>query len=104
LRVGLELAPVALPPSGATSSTEIIGMPTLTGIYPFTLTATDGTGNTATLSLSVSVAPNQLKVPTPTVMNLLPGLSYAPIQLQASGGIPPYNWSLAPGSPSLPQW
>jgi len=104
LPLGLELAPVSLPPSGATSSTEIIGMPTLTGIYPFTLTATDGTGNRATLSLNVSVAPGQLKVPTPTVMSVLPGQPYAPIQLQASGGSPPYTWSLAPGNPPLPQW
>jgi hypothetical protein len=104
LPLGLELAPATMPPSGATSSTEIIGIPTLAGIYPFTLTATDATGNSASFSLNINVAPNQLKVPTPTVMNLLPGQPYAPIQLQASGGIPPYNWSLAPGSPSLPQW
>ncbi len=104
LPLGLELAPATTPATGATSSTEIIGIPTLAGIYPFTLTATDGTGNSATFSLNINVAPNQLKVPTPTVMNVLPGQPYAPIQLQASGGIPPYNWSLAPGSPSLPQW
>ena len=104
LPLGLQLAPATTPPTGATSSTEIIGIPTLAGIYPFTLTATDATGNSATFSLNINVAPNQLKVPTPTVMNVLPGLPYAPIQLQASGGIPPYNWSLAPGSPSLPQW
>ena len=104
LPLGLDLAPTTTPPTGATSSTEIIGIPTLAGIYPFTLTATDATGNSATLSLNINVAPNQLKVPTPTVMNVLPGQPYAPIQLQVSGGIPPYNWSLAPGSPSLPQW
>lgn len=104
LPLGLELAPATLPPSGATSSTEIIGIPTLSGIYPFTLTVTDATGNSATLSLNINVAPNQLKVPTPTVMNVLPGQPYAPIQLQVSGGTPPYNWSLAQGSPPLPQW
>jgi hypothetical protein len=104
LPLGLELAPATMPPTGATSSTEIIGIPTLSGIYPFTLSATDATGNSASFSLNINVAPNQLKVPTPTVLNVLPGQPYAPIQLQASGGIPPYNWSLAQGSPPLPQW
>ena len=104
LPLGLELAPVPTPAPGVTSSTEIIGIPTITGIYPFTLTATDATGNSTTASLNINVAPSQLKVPTPTVLNVLPGQPYAPIQLQASGGIPPYNWSLAPGSPPLPQW
>jgi hypothetical protein len=104
LPIGLELAPAPVPAPGTASSTEIIGIPTLAGVYPFTLTATDATGNSAIFSLNINVAPNQLKVPTPTVMNVLPGQPYAPIQLQASGGIPPYNWSLATGSPSLPQW
>ena len=104
LPLGLQLAPATTPPTGASSSTEIIGIPTVTGIYPCTLIATDATANTATISLNINVAPGQLKVPTPTVMNVLAGQPYAPIQLQASGGIPPYNWSLPPGSPPLPQW
>lgn len=104
LPLGLQLAPATTPPTGASASTEIIGIPTVTGIYPFTLIATDATANTATISLNINVAAGQLKVPTPTVMNVLPGLPYVPIQLQASGGVPPYNWSLAPGSPPLPQW
>lgn len=102
---GLQLgaAGQTLPP-GTTSATAIVGIPTAVGIYPFSLTVTDGTGNTATLPLNINVAPAQLKVPTPTVMNVLPGLPYAPTQLQVSGGVPPYTWSLAPGSSPLPSW
>ena len=63
LPLGLELAPGA-----DRFSTEIIGTPTATGIYPFSLTATDATGNTAAVSLNINVAPAQLKVVTPTLM------------------------------------
>jgi hypothetical protein len=107
LPLGLQLAP------GADQfSTEIIGTPTATGIYPFSLTVTDATGNTATVSLNINVAPAQLKVVTPTVMDLIPpppsnphaSSQLTPGQLQASGGVPPYTWSLAPGSPAAPSW
>ena len=92
LPLGLQLAP------GADQfSTEIIGTPTMSGINPFSLTATDATGNTTTLLLNINVAPAQLKVVTPTLMEPIPGVAYAPVQLLASGGVPPYTWSLAPG-------
>jgi len=49
LPLGLQLAP------GADQfSTEIIGTPTATGIYPFSLTATDATGNMASVSLNIT--------------------------------------------------
>ena len=99
LPLGLELAPGA-----DRFSTEIIGTPTATGIYPFSLTATDATGNTAAVSLNINVAPAQLKVVTPTLMALVPNVPYTPVQLQASGGVPPYTWSLATGSVALPSW
>lgn len=96
---GLQLAP-----GPDQFSTEIIGVPVATGIYPFTLTATDSNGASVAFPLSITVAPSQLKVPTPTVLNVLPGQFYKPTQLQASGGVPPYTWSLAPGSAPLPSW
>jgi Putative Ig domain len=99
LPFGLQLAP------GADQfSTEIIGTPTATGVSPFSLTATDATGNTTTMSLNINVAPSQLKVVTPTLMALVPGVPYTPVQLQASGGVPPHTWSLATGSAALPSW
>jgi len=97
LPFGLQLAP------GLDQfSTEIIGTTSITGIYPFSLTATDATGNTTTFSLSINVAPSQLKVVTPTLMAPVPGIAYTPVQFQASGGVPPYTWSLATGSGPLP--
>src|SRR5216684_3133799 len=97
LPFGLQLGP------GADQfSTEIIGTPTATGVYPFSLTATDATGNTAPVSLDINVAPVQLKVVTPTLMAPIPSIPYSPVQLQASGGVPPYTWSLATGSGPLP--
>jgi len=93
LPVGLELAP------GADQfSTEIIGTPTISGINQFSLTATDATGSTAAFSLNINVAPAQLKVVTPTLLDLVSNTPYAPVQLQASGGVPPYTWSLAGGA------
>jgi len=103
--LGNATLPLGLQVSPATSqSIEIAGTPTVSGIYLFSLTATDATGNKVTLPLTINVAPAQLKVPTPTVMNVLPGQPYVPIQLQASGGTPPYIWSLATGSAPLPSW
>jgi hypothetical protein len=96
---GLQLTP---DPTDQTSI-EIIGIPFATGVYPFTLTATDATGASLPFALSISVAPSQLKVVTPTLMAPVGGIAYAPVQLVASGGVPPYAWSVAPGSGSLPQ-
>jgi Putative Ig domain len=108
---GLELAPAQTilqpppPPAPQNSSAiAIIGTPTMSGIFTFSLTATDATGNSITQSFTINVAPAQLKVVTPTVMEFVPDAPpiapyapYAPIQLQASGGAPPYTWSVAPG-------
>src|SRR4029077_19918135 len=108
---GLELAPAQTvlpapaPPAPQNSSAiAIIGTPMMSGIFPFSLTATDATGNTITQSLTINVAPARLKVATPTVLEFVPNAPpipqyapYAPIQLQASGGVPPYAWRCAPG-------
>jgi hypothetical protein len=111
LPLGLELAPAqtilnAPPPPAPQNSSAIaiIGTPIMSGIFPFSLTATDATGNSITQSLTINVAPGQLKVATPTVLEFVsnappisPYAPYAPIQLEASGGVPPYTWGVAPG-------
>jgi hypothetical protein len=111
LPLGLELAPAqtilnAPPPPAPQNSSAIaiIGTPIMSGIFPFSLTATDATGNSITQSFTINVAPAQLKVVTPTVLEFVPNAPpippyapYAPMQLQASGGVPPYTWSVAPG-------
>jgi len=80
----------------------IVGKPTLSGIYPFTLRVTDALSGTNTVALNINVAPNQLKVVTPTILTTKVGAPYTPVQLQVSGGVPPYRWALAPGSGPLP--
>jgi hypothetical protein len=103
---GLSLAPSqgGLIPLNAT---EIVGQPTqigpnpIVGVHTFSLTATDSLGVAANASLSISVAPNQLKVAAPALLSIVAGKPYAPVALQASGGVPPYTWRIAPGSAGL---
>jgi hypothetical protein len=83
---------------------EISGTPTSVGTYTFTAQVTDGGGLTATqfLSLTIlssSVAP--LQVTTASLTNATQNAAYK-TTLLASGGVPPYSWSLAPGSANLP--
>ena len=80
----------------------IVGKPNLSQISPFKLRVTDSLGGTTTVALTINIAPSQLKVATPTILSTFIGKSYAPVALQVSGGVPPYVWSLAPGSPPLP--
>lgn len=100
LPLGLELSPDPV----RQAAIEIVGIPLVSGVYPVNLTGTDATGNSVPFSLNLNVAPSQLKVTTPTVMSVIPGLPNAPIQLQASGGVPPYSWSAATGLGQKPSW
>ena len=96
LPIGLSLAP------GPQNSTVIIGQPTATGIYPFTVTVTDSVGSASSAALNINVAPSQLKVVTPTLLSTSLNQPYVPVPLQAIGGVPPYTWSLVPGGDPLP--
>ncbi|MBI3477731.1 MAG: putative Ig domain-containing protein [Acidobacteria bacterium] len=94
---GLQLSP------GLTvNDTKFVGAPNLIGIYPFRVTVTDSLGGTSTTSLNINVSPGQLKVVTPTLLTTAVGVPYAPVVLQTSGGVPPYTWTVAPGSGPLP--
>ena len=55
---------------------------------------------TAQQALSITVA-SQLQITTTSLPGAIVNVIYPPQQLQASGGVPPYTWSLATGS-SLP--
>ena len=94
---GLFLGPGLTP-----STSKIVGTPTLPGIFPFKVNVTDSLGGKTSASLTVNVAPQQLKVVTPTIMTVRQGVSYPPVALLASGGVPPYTWTLANGSGPLP--
>jgi large repetitive protein len=93
-------------PSGLslnTSTGEISGTPTAASNSIFTVRATDP-GNrqslkTFTLAI-VSATPQPLVISTPSRIETPIG-DYTSTTLNASGGVPPYLWSLEPGS-SLP--
>lgn len=110
LPVGLQLAPgdpAEFPCSQLTGASceAIVGQPATSGLYQLSIAGTDSLGSTATTNLTLTVAPSQLKVTTPTLLTLVTtpnAVPYAPVQLQASGGTPPYTWTLAPSSGGLP--
>jgi hypothetical protein len=89
------------------SSGVVSGMPTTPGTTTFTVMVTDSSGGkpgpvslTQQLSLTIMAAP--LKVVTTTLSNATVGIAYS-APLVASGGTPPYIWTVAAGS-SLPSW
>jgi hypothetical protein len=102
--VDLSLLPqgLMLSPGLTVNDTKIVGKPALSGIYPFSITVKDSLGGTSATSLTINVAPGQLSVVTPTLVTTAAGVPYTPVVLQAGGGIPPYNWSVATGSGPLP--
>ncbi len=93
----------SLPP-GLTMTTDGIlsGTPTSLGTFYFFVRVTDAAMGTddQLLSLTVKVA-SSLQVTTKTLPEGAQGAAYSQ-QLAASGGQPPYLWSLSPGSDSLP--
>ena len=91
-----------LGPGITANDTKVVGQPTASGIYPFTINVTDSLGGKTSAALNIDVAPQQLKVTTPTLLTVTPGVPYSPVVMQVSGGIPPYTWSLASGSGPLP--
>jgi uncharacterized protein (TIGR03437 family) len=84
-----------LDPAGA-----IGGTPSAAGTFSLTIQVTDSGGGTASRAFAVTIAPavQPLKINTPAA---LPGGATGSVYLQtfsASGGTPPYNWSLTSGS------
>lgn len=88
----------SLPPGlSLTSSGIITGTSVLAGTYPFTVQVLDHHGLTATAALSITVTTGSLTVATVTLSAGLLGSSYSAF-LAATGGTPPYTWSLTAGS------
>jgi hypothetical protein len=75
---------------------QISGIPGGTGTFPFTLTATDAAGSTASRSYAITVTTAPLAVSSA----LPPATLGAPYgqTVAASGGQAPYNWTLASGT------
>jgi hypothetical protein len=91
----------ALPPGmqfvdNGDGTASVIGTPTTAGQYSITVTASNGVAPDATRSFTLNVAP-----PVSVVTTSLPsgqvGVTYS-ATLTATGGAPPYTWSLASGA------
>ena len=90
-----------LPPGlSLTTITGVIsGTPTTTGSYPITVQVTDSenTPATATGTFTITINPTpQLQVTTPSLPAGTQGVRYSN-SLAATGGVPPYSWSLTSG-------
>jgi hypothetical protein len=90
--------PGGLSLSGSTTNSVVIsGTPTAQGSFTFTVKVTDSTGASAT-SQSLTIKVSNLAITTASPLPAgTQGAAYN-LQLGASGGTPPYSWSLASGS------
>jgi hypothetical protein len=86
----------ALPAGLALSGGQITGAPTTSGTFPFTLRVTDGTGASLTKDFVIQIGA-ALTVVTNSLGAFKTGVSSSQ-QLSASGGVPPYTWTVSVGS------
>ena len=85
--------------SGNTRSVTISGTPTVQTSSNFTVKITDSAGGTATQALTITIgAPLPLAVTTTSLPGTSLNVAYPATTLQASGGVPPYSWSVLSGS------
>ena len=82
---------------------SIQGTPSTSGAFNFSVQLNDGNGHSSSQNLSLYIAPasSPLQVGTTYLPNATNGVLYSQT-LQATGGQPPYSWSLALGSAPLP--
>jgi hypothetical protein len=78
------------------SGGTIQGTPTSSGTNFFTVQVSDNNGHTATQALSLTII-GVLQVTTTSLSSGTTNVPYNSQQLTASGGQPPYGWSLASG-------
>jgi hypothetical protein len=96
LPTGLSLAP------STTDTVQITGKPTVAGTYTFTITVTDAAGFSSSVQFTLAVSSLAITTTSPLPPGTV-GTVYnsSGVQFAATGGTPPYTWSVASGS-SLP--
>ena len=93
---GWSITTGSLPPGLTLNGATIGGTPTTAGTYGFTVQAVDSANpaETITRALSIQIIP-QLVTNAATLPGAIVGIAYSPQQLTATGGVPPYCWSLS---------
>jgi hypothetical protein len=87
----------ALPAGLALSNGGILsGIPTNAGAFNFNVRVADPAGESSTNSFALTINPGPLKVTTATLPDAVVTYPYS-ATLTASGGTPPYTWSLPSG-------
>jgi hypothetical protein len=76
----------------------LFGAPTTTGQFSFSVQASDGQGGTASGSFSITINPAPLTITTGALSAISAGATIA-IKFAASGGAPPYTFSIAGSTP-----
>jgi len=87
-------------PTGLTlsSSGALAGTPTQSGTFPFTVSAADSEGTPLVASQALSlVVQAAVSITTTSLPNGTSGTAYS-TSLTASGGTPPYTWSISSGA------
>lgn len=80
-----------------TSGGILSGTPTNSGTFNFSVRVADSTGESATNSFALTIYPGPLTITTTVLASALVGAPYSQT-LTASGGTPPYTWSLQSGA------
>ena len=75
---------------------ELVGIPSVADSFQFTVVVTDGLARTATKQFSLTVAAPLVISSAPQLAPAAAGTSYSQ-SLAASGGTPPYLWSITSG-------
>src|SRR5579863_3618777 len=84
--------------ASTTNSVTITGTPSAQGTFNFTVQIQDSTGATGMAALAITInAPLPLAVTTTSLPNGVLNVAYPSTTLQATGGIPPFTWTLESG-------